>query len=199
VIEENSTFPGTCHYTGEDEMYVAKKMFLTKGVGQNKEKLVSFELALRHAKIASFNIVRVSSIFPPGCEILPAKKAVKELMPGQIVHMVLADTATNERHRLIGASIGVAIPRDPSRIGYLSEHHSFGDDDRATGDYAEDIAAQMLATILGVEFDINESYNQRLDQWKLSDQIVKTRNITQTSVGKSGVWTTVVAAAVLMP
>ena len=180
-------------------MYVASKMFLTKGVGQNKEKLVSFELALRDAKIASYNIVRVSSIFPPHCEIITAQKGIKKLTPGQIVHTVLAESSTNERHRLISASIGVAIPRDRAHFGYLSEHHSFGDDDKTTGDYAEDIAAQMLATILGVEFDVNESYNKRLDQWKLSDQIVKTRNITQTSVGKNGVWTTVVAAAVLIP
>jgi arginine decarboxylase len=180
-------------------MYVASKMFLTKGVGQNKEKLVSFELALRDAKIASYNIVRVSSIFPPHCEIITAQKGIKKLTPGQIVHTVLAESSTNERHRLISASIGVAIPRDRTHFGYLSEHHSFGDDDKTTGDYAEDIAAQMLATILGVEFDVNESYNKRLDQWKLSDQIVKTRNITQTSVGKNGVWTTVVAAAVLIP
>jgi len=180
-------------------MYVASKMFLTKGVGQNKEKLVSFELALRDAKIASYNIVRVSSIFPPHCEIVTAQKGIKKLTPGQIVHTVLAESSTTARHRLISASIGVAIPRDRTHFGYLSEHHSFGDDDKTTGDYAEDIAAQMLATILGVEFDVNESYNKRLDQWKLSDQIVKTRNITQTSVGKNGVWTTVVAAAVLIP
>jgi len=179
-------------------MYVPAKIFFTKGVGQNKEKLVSFELALRHAKIASFNLVRVSSIFPPHCEIVTAEKGLERLNPGQIVHAVISEASTNERHRLIGASIGVAIPRDRDRFGYLSEHHSFGDDDKATGDYAEDIAAQMLATILGVEFDVNESYNKRLDQWKLSDQIVKTRNITQTSVGKSGMWTTVVAAAVLI-
>jgi len=180
-------------------MYVPRKMILTKGVGQNKEKLVSFELALRNAKAASFNIVKVSSIFPPRCEIVPVQKGIKELKPGQIVHTVLAEASTNERHRLIGASIGVAIPKDRDHFGYLSEHHSFGDDDKTTGDYAEDIAAQMLATILGVEFDVNESYNKRLDQWKLSDQIVRTRNITQTSVGKSGVWTTVVAAAILIP
>ena len=180
-------------------MYVARKMILTKGVGQNKEKLVSFELALRNAKAAPFNIVRVSSIFPPRCEIVSVQKGIKELTPGQIVHAVLAEASTNEGHRLIGASIGVAIPKDRDRFGYLSEHHSFGDDDKTTGDYAEDIAAQMLATILGVEFDVNESYNKRLDQWKLSDQIVRTRNITQTSVGKSGLWTTVVAAAILIP
>jgi len=180
-------------------MYVATRMFLTKGVGQNKEKLVSFELALRAAQIAPFNIVRISSIFPPRCKIVTVRKGLKELTPGQIVYAVLAEASTNERHRLIGSSIGVAIPKDRDRFGYLSEHHSFGDDDKTTGDYAEDIAAQMLATILGVEFDVDESYNKRLDQWKLSDQIVKTSNITQTSIGKSGVWTTVVAAAVLIP
>ncbi|MBZ0158086.1 MAG: arginine decarboxylase, pyruvoyl-dependent [Alphaproteobacteria bacterium] len=180
-------------------MYVATKLFLTKGVGQHKEKLVSFELALRNAQLASFNIVRVSSIFPPHCEIVSLRRGLKELSHGQIIHTVMADTSTNENHRLIGSSVGIAIPRDRSHIGYLSEHHSYGDDDRTTGDYAEDIAAQMLATILGVDFDVNQSYNKRLDQWKLSDQIVKTSNITQTAVGKAGYWITVVAAAVLIP
>ena len=51
-------------------MYVASKMFLTKGVGQHREKLVSFELALRDAHLAPYNLVRVSSIFPPHCEII---------------------------------------------------------------------------------------------------------------------------------
>lgn len=180
-------------------MYIASKMVLTKGVGQNKEKLVSFELALRNAKIAPFNIVKVSSIFPPRCEIVSVNKGLKKLTPGQIVHAVLAEASTDEHHRLIAASVGVAIPKDRNRFGYLSEYHSHGEDEKAAGDYSEDIAAQMLATILGLEFDVNESYNKRLDQWKLSDEIVHTRNITQTSVGKKGVWTTVIAAAILVP
>ena len=180
-------------------MNVAKKMFLTKGAGMHQEKLVSFEMALRNAHIASYNIVRVSSIIPPQCEIIPVRKGIRELSPGQIIFTVLADTATDERHRLIGSSIGVAIPRDRNNIGYLSEHHSYGDDEKTTGDYAEDIAALMLATIVGAEFDPEQSYNKRLDQWKLSDQIVKTYNITQTAIGKRGLWTTVVAAAVLIP
>ncbi|NLT21806.1 MAG: arginine decarboxylase, pyruvoyl-dependent [Syntrophorhabdus sp.] len=180
-------------------MYIASKMFLTKGVGQSKEKLVSFELALRNAKIAPFNIVKVSSIFPPQCEIVPAKQGLKKLTPGQIVHAVLAEASTDEHHRLVTASVGVAIPKDRDRFGYLSEYHSHGEDEKTAGDYAEDIAAQMLATILGLEFDVNESYNKRLDVWKLSDEIVQTRNITQTSVGKKGVWTTVIAAAILIP
>jgi arginine decarboxylase len=180
-------------------MYVAQKIFLTKGVGQHKEKLVSFELALRDAKLAPFNIVRVSSILPPHCQIVSLDKGLQELLPGQIVHTVIAEASSNEHHRLMAAAVGVAVPKDRSRIGYLSEHHSFGDDEKTTGDYAEDLAAQMLATILGIEFDVNQSYNERLDHWKLSSQIVKTRNITQASIGKKNLWTTVIAAAVLLP
>lgn len=180
-------------------MYVANRIFLSKGVGQHKEKLVSFEMALRDARLAPFNIVRVSSIFPPGCGIITVEKGLLELAPGQVVHAVIAEAASDEPHRLMAASVGVAIPKDKSRIGYLSEHHSFGSDEKTTGNYAEDIAAQMLATVLGIDFDINLSYNERLDHWKMSGEIVKTRNITQASIGKKEMWTTVIAAAVLVP
>jgi arginine decarboxylase len=180
-------------------VYVANKIFLTKGVGKHKEKLVSFEMALRNAKIAPFNIVRVSSIFPPHCKIVSRAKGLQELYPGQVVHAVISEAASNESHRLMAASVGLAIPKDGANFGYLSEHHSFGSDEKATGDYAEDLAAQMLATILDIDFDVNQNYNERLNYWKLSDQIVNTRNITQASIGKKEMWTTVVAAAILLP
>lgn len=180
-------------------MYVAKRLFLTKGVGKHREKLVSFELALRDAKIAQFNLVRVSSILPPQCKIVSIEKGLTELSPGQVVHAVIAEASTNEHHRLLASSVGIAIPKDRNRFGYLSEYHSFGEDEKTAGDYAEDLAAQMLATILGINFDVNLSYNERLDHWKLSKQIVTTRNITQASLGKKTLWTTVVAAAVLVP
>ena len=180
-------------------MYVADELFLTKGVGQHKEKLVSFEMALRDAKLASFNIVRVSSILPPNCRIVTIKKGLGKLSPGQIIHAVIAEASSNESHRLMAAAIGVAIPKNRGTVGYLSEHHCFGVDEKTSGDYAEDLGAQMLATVLGINFDTNLSYNERLDQWKLSDEIVRTRNITQASIGKKDLWTTVIAAAVLLP
>ncbi|MSR81700.1 MAG: arginine decarboxylase, pyruvoyl-dependent [Candidatus Latescibacteria bacterium] len=179
-------------------MYVASKMFLTKGIGQHREKLVSFELALRDASLAPYNLVRVSSIFPPHCEIIPIDDGVKELKPGQIVHSVISECSSDENHRLIAASVGVAIPRDRDQFGYLSEHHAYGQDQKVAGDYAEDLAAQMLATILGIKFDADQSYDERLDLWKLSEKIVQTQNITQTGIGQNGLWTTVLAAAVLL-
>lgn len=178
---------------------VPKKVFLTKGVGKDKEKLTSFEKALRNAGIAQFNIVSISSIFPPGCKLIPKSEGLKLLKPGQIIYTVISRNSTNEPHRLITASVGVAIPKDPNQYGYLSEHEGFGETEEKAGDYAEDLAATMLATILGLEFDPESSYDEKKEIWKMSGRIIKTTNITQSAIGdKNGLWTTVVAAAVFI-
>ena len=179
--------------------FVPQEMFFTKGVGKHREKLTSFELALRSAGIAACNLVRVSSIFPPKCRILSRAQGMKLLEPGQVTFVVMSEAATREPHRLIAATVGVAIPRDRDTYGYLSEHHSFGETDQKAGDYAEDLAATMLATILGVDFDPNASYDERKDVWRVSDKIVTTRNATQSAIGdRDGLWTSVVAAAVFV-
>jgi len=176
-----------------------KKIFLTKGVGTHREKLASFELALRNAGIAPFNIVRVSSIYPPYCKLISKEAGLKYLTPGQVLFTVVAECATNEPNRLIAASVGMALPKRQDHYGYLSEAHTYGWTEKKTGDYAEDLAASMLATILGVKFDPDESYDKRKEIWKISNEIVKTKAITQSAVGpKNGNWITVISAAVLI-
>ncbi len=176
---------------------VPKKIFFTKGVGRHKERLASFELALRNAGIEKFNLVYVSSIFPPNCKMVTKEKGLEELKPGQILHCVMARNETNENNRLLSSSIGVAIPSECS-YGYLSEHHAFGQTEKITGDYAEDLAASMLATTLGVEFDENLGWDEREQIYKMSGKIITTRNITQSAEGKTGMWTTVIAVAVFV-
>ncbi len=179
---------------------IPEKLFLTKGVGRHKEYLQSFELALRDAKIERYNLVRVSSILPPGCKIISRESGVKELQPGQIVNCVLSQNQSNEPNRLIAAGMGCAIPAERGQYGYLSEHHSFGETEEKAGDYAEDLAASMLATTLGLTFDVDKAYDERLEVWKMSGKIVRTRNIAQSAiVDPSGQWTSVVAAAVFLP
>ena len=181
-------------------MYVPTKIFFPKGVGRHKDYLQSFELALRDAKIEKCNLVTVSSIFPPGCKRIPTDEGLKMLQAGQITFAVMARNATNEPNRLIASSIGVAQPADNSQYGYLSEHHPFGETDEKAGEYAEDLAATMLATTLGVEFDPNIAWDERELQYKMSGKIVKTFNVTQSAEGdKNGLWTTVVASAILLP
>ena len=178
---------------------VPKRIFLTKGVGKHKERLTSFELALRDAGIAAQNLVRVSSIFPPNCKLISRKEGLKYLYPGEVTFSVVAENSTREPHRLMASSIGVAIPADRSTYGYLSEHHSFGESDDQAGDYAEELAAEMLATTLNVEFDPDRSWDEKKEIYRISNKIVRTANVTQSAVGdKKARWTTVIAAAVLI-
>jgi len=177
---------------------IPTKLFLTKGVGRHKDKLQSFELALRNAGIQHCNLVNVSSIIPPNCEIISAEEGVKMLRPGQITFVVLSQNSTNEANRLIAASVGLALPKDRSFYGYLSEYHSFGESAKKAGDYAEDLAATMLATTLGIEFDADKAWDEKKQVFRMSGKIVKTTSVTQTARGKEGLWTTVIAAAVFI-
>jgi arginine decarboxylase len=178
---------------------VPVKLFLTKGVGVHRERAASYQLALRAAGVAHCNLVLVSSIYPPGCKIISKEEGLKLLHPGDIVFAVYDRESNNEPNRLIAASVGLAVPADVSMHGYLSEHHSFGETDERAGEYAEDLAASMLATTLGIEFNPESDWDEREQLFKLSGKIVRTSNITQSAVGnKDGLWTSVFAAAVLI-
>ncbi|MBI5675769.1 MAG: arginine decarboxylase, pyruvoyl-dependent [Nitrospirae bacterium] len=178
---------------------IPKQIFFTKGVGIHKDRLASFELALRKAGIEKCNLVYVSSIFPPNCKIISKSKGLQLIKPGQITFCVMARSDTNEPNRLISSAVGLAVPKDREHYGYISEHHSCGETARKAGDYAEDLAATMLATTLGIAFDPDEAWDSRKQVYKASKYIFKSTNICQSAEGdKFGKWTTVIAAVVML-
>lgn len=172
-------------------------MFFTKGHGTHREELRSFELALRNAGIEKCNLVHISSILPPGCKIIRKREGLKQLVPGMVTFCVMARCSSNEKHRLLAASIGCAIPTNKRTYGYLSEHKAYGESEKIAGDYAEDLAAAMLASTLGIEFDEDKNWDEKKEVFKISDKIVRTTNITQSSIVRRG-YTTVVAAAIFL-
>jgi arginine decarboxylase len=183
-----------------DAGFTPNKLFLTKGVGRHRERLASFELALRDAGIQSFNLVHVSSIFPPNCIIIEKEEGLQRMPPGQIVFCVMSRAESNEPGRHMAASVGIAIPQDRDHYGYLSEHHAFGQTEKQAGDYAEDLAAEMLASTLGIPFDVDSNYDQKREIFRIDGRIVNTMNITQFAQGDpENRWTTVLAAAVFVP
>jgi len=178
---------------------VPNQLFFTRGVGKHHHPLESFEAALRDAGVALCNLVKVSSIYPPGCKIISRRAGLAKLVPGQITYCVLAETRTNEPNRLVSAGIGLAVPAKGDQYGYISEHHGYGLTKLKTADFVEDMAASMLATTLGIEFNADSDYDERREVYKMSGQIVKTRAVVQSTEGdKNGKWTTVVAAAVFL-
>ena len=180
--------------------FVPKQMFFTKGMGKHRENLQSFEEALRDAGIAAYNLVRVSSIYPPHCKIISRGKGLAQLTAGEIVFCIMAESRTNEPNRLAGAGIGLAVPAEKSQHGYIAEHHGFGMTQRACADYVEDMAATMLARTQGIDLDPDTAYNERKEIYQAKGLVVRTRAVVQTVEGdKNGLWTTALAAAVLLP
>lgn len=157
------------------------KMFFTDGVGRHKEKLESFDLALKDAGIEKFNLVTVSSILPSNCEIIDKKTGLKELKPGEVLFCVMSRNESNEPHRRISASIGCAKPASSTEFGFISEHHTFGEmTEKKCGEYSEKLASSM--------------YRMRTDS-----EPKETFNKSKSAiVSEDGLWTTVISAAVMI-
>ncbi len=178
---------------------IPKRIFFVKGVGHHPAKLQSFELALRDANIEKYNLVKVSSILPPQCEEITTKQGLDLLKPGQIIFTVLSRASSNELNRLLTASIGIAKPADNKSYGYLSEYHAFGKKSEKVADEAEDLAATMLATTLGIDFNPDKAYDERKEIYYISGKFVETKNITASTVVKEkDEWATVIAVAVFI-
>jgi len=180
--------------------FVPKAAFFTKGVGVHGTKLQSFEMALRNAGVETCNLVTVSSIFPPHCQLLSRNKGLAYIQPGEITFTVMARAETNEPNRLIGTAIGLAIPKQKERYGYLSELHEYGLTGKKMADHAEDLAATMLATTMGIDFNPDDAWDQRKQVYRVrTDCQFTSRSVVQTAEGhKDGLWTTVVAMAVFV-
>lgn len=179
-------------------MLIPTKAFLTKGVGFHKNELQSYELALRDAGIEKLNLVSVSSIFPPNCEIIKKEEAFKFLEPGKITFCVMARLQTDEYKRMVGASIGIAFPADRNNYGYISEYHAFGKDEVEMGDFAEDLASTMLATTLGIEFDPDKDYDERRQIYLMSGKVVEALSFPCVDYGKKGGYVTVISSVVFI-
>lgn len=179
-------------------LLVPKRAFFTRGVGRHKDKLGSFEMALRDAGIEVCNLVSVSSILPPECQIISRDEGQKELLAGAITFCVLARNESNEPHRVVSAAIGMAQPQDPNLYGYLSEHHPFGETEDEAGDYAEDLAAEMFASSIGLEIDVEKAYLEAEDLWMIGSHRVKTHHIAISASPSGGHWCSVLAAVVFL-
>lgn len=150
------------------------------------------------AGVAQQNLVEVSSILPPQCKVISKEKGLRKLTPGGICHSVMARADTNEHGRMVGASVGLAVPKDKNMWGYLSEVHGYGMTQQSAADMAEDLAAEMLGTTLGIEVDPNQAWSEKEQVYRASGLIIRTSNITQTALGKKDLWTTTVAIAMFI-
>lgn len=178
--------------------FVPKAVFLTKGVGIHSERLNSFEEALRDARISSLNLVTVSSIVPPHCQLLNIEEGLKLLSPGQLTFSVISRCDCNEEGRLMAAAVAILLPENPDDYGYISEFHAHGMEAEEVEDWVCDQAAELYASAKGLKINWKRAWSPEYEKYTLEERSFSPKYVVSMARGKKGKWVTTVGAAVFI-
>lgn len=93
-----------------------KKFYLTAASAEGDSKLTAFDNALLAGNIGNINLIRVSSILPPGAEYDP------ELVipPGSLVPTAYGYIISDQPGQLIAAAVGIGFSKDT--FGVIMEY-----------------------------------------------------------------------------
>ncbi|HOB10119.1 MAG: arginine decarboxylase, pyruvoyl-dependent [Acetomicrobium sp.] len=100
---------------------IPTKFSLVVGHGEGDKKLTAFDAALLDAGIGNMNLLRVSSVLPPGCIF----EGVFQLPAGSLLPIAYGSLTSDVPGEIISAAIGVGIPEDPSSFGMIMEFSGF--------------------------------------------------------------------------
>ena len=108
--------------------------FLVRGHAEGYMELNAFDAALLDAGIGNTNLLKVSSILPPGCQ--PMEPA--EIPPGAFLPVAYAAITCSVPGEIISAGVAVAIPEEPDKPGLIMEYSAYG-----RADIVEEIVVRM--------------------------------------------------------
>ena len=98
------------------------KIHISKGAGSGSTQLSAFDQALVNAGVANFNLIYLSSVLPPGSDVVIANETTKpEGNWGDRLYLVIAQQRTNQRNQEVWAGIGW-IQDEETKAGLLVEH-----------------------------------------------------------------------------
>lgn len=101
---------------------IPNKFYLVAGASEGMTPLNAFDNALVDAGIGNTNLVKMSSILPPGCtKIKPVK-----LPLGALVPVAYASKVSSQSDEIISAAVAVAIPMDKKKNGLIMEYSAAG-------------------------------------------------------------------------
>jgi len=96
------------------------KIIMTAGRGEGNTTLSAFDAALKEAGILNYNIIRLTSVIPPGTEVIEEKWPNGPAEHGKKLYTVLSDIRTDLLGRAIAAGIGWYQDKDGR--GIFAEH-----------------------------------------------------------------------------
>lgn len=94
-----------------------KKYFLTAAASEGETELTAFDGALLKARVGNTNLLRVSSILPPGCQFDP-ELVIPE---GSLLPIAYGTIICTEPGTRIAAAVAVGIQK-PDRFGVIMEY-----------------------------------------------------------------------------
>lgn len=118
------------------------KFFLTAGSAEGHTPLNAFDAALLSAKVGDVNLVKLSSILPPGCK---RAREPWEVGGGDLTPVAYASITSHLPGEKVAAAVAVAVPKDPTLPGVIMEYSA-----RGTAAYAEKIVRQMAKEAFAV-------------------------------------------------
>lgn len=110
---------------------------LVRGAAEGRTRLNAFDKALLNAGVGDTNLMRMSSILPPGANHVAINDI--QLPKGGLIPLAYATIDGNTPGRLISAAIAVGIPEDDREPGVIMEF-----EDHANLNNVEDIVRQMV-------------------------------------------------------
>jgi arginine decarboxylase len=179
---------------------IPSHFFLTKGTGVHEKDLRAFEEALRDAGVHTCNLIKTSSIIPPGCKRVSVERGMKMLSPGQITFAVIAQSQTNEPGQQVSAGIGMAQPKEPDRHGYMTEvEEAIG---RTDEDVEQDVIEMAIENLIGEHkpgFDGESVFRKGKKNYSVNGLDFAVDSVVQSARGaEKNKYTVVIAVAVLI-
>src|SRR3712207_9178367 len=120
--------------------------------------------AMAEAGVADCNLIKVSSVIPPGCEIITRERGLRLLRPGNIVHAVIAQGETNEPHQRVTAALCWAQPDADGLPGYITEieeEETKGKSARTATDEAGEALLTIVAEKGGAQVEAKKLWSKR--------------------------------------
>jgi len=131
------------------------RFFLTAGSAEGYTPLNAFDAALLDARVGDVNLVKLSSILPPGCRHV--ERIVLE--PGSLTPVAYASITSHLPGETIAAAVACGVPADPDQPGVIMEYsargsaHSAEEIVREMAKQAFDVRKRELKEILSVSIE----------------------------------------------
>ena len=167
---------------------VPTRVFFTSGVGFHKTQRVAMQHAMREAGLADCNLVKISSVIPPACQVVTRERGLRMLEAGAIAHAVIAQGVTKEPHQRVSVALCWGQPDREDLPGYITEieeEEANGKSEQTAIDEAGEALTAMLAEKIGAKVDAPKVWGQRGRERRLRIGGVNVRvgSIAESAVG----------------